>query len=79
MPPDSSVNLCSARCGQRLRILALRSGVEDCNRLREMGFCESSEICKVVDGSAIICSVHGMRLAIGRALGEAVLVEPVLA
>ncbi len=53
--------------------------MEDCNRLREMGFCESSEICKVVDGSAIICSVYGMRLAIGRALGEAVLVEPVLA
>jgi ferrous iron transport protein A len=79
MPSESPVNLCSARCGEKLRILALRSGVEECNRLREMGLCESSEICKVMDGSAIICSVYGMRLAIGRALGEAVLVEPVLA
>lgn len=79
MPPQPPVNLCSARCGEKLRILSLQSGVEECNKLREMGFCESSEICKVMDGSAIICSVYGMRLAIGRALGAAVLVEPVMA
>jgi Fe2+ transport system protein FeoA len=73
------LTLCSAQCGQRLRILALAACSEDCLRLREMGFCESSEVRKLADGSAILCSLYGVRLAVGRALGAQVLVEPVAA
>jgi Fe2+ transport system protein FeoA len=73
------LNLCSARCGQRLRILALMACTEDCMRLRELGFCERSEVSKLSDGSAILCSVYGVRLALGRELSARVLVEPVAA
>jgi Fe2+ transport system protein FeoA len=79
--PDAQapLTLCSAQCGQRLRILALVACSEDCLRLREMGFCESSEVRKLADGSAILCSLYGVRLALGRELGARVLVEPVAA
>ncbi|RFC42330.1 MAG: Fe2+ transport system protein FeoA [Verrucomicrobia bacterium] len=73
------LTLCSAACGQRLRILALSACSEDCLRLREMGFCELSEVRKLTDGSAILCSLYGVRLALGRELGARVLVETVAA
>lgn len=77
--PLAPLNLCSARCGQRLRILALLACTEDCMRLRELGFCERSEVSKLSDGPAILCSLYGVRLALGRELGSQVLVEPVAA
>ena len=48
-------------------------------RLRELGFCERSEVSKLSDGAAILCSLYGVRLALGRELGSQVLVEPVAA
>ncbi len=48
-------------------------------RLRELGFCERSEVSKLTDGPAILCSVYGVRLALGRELSARVLVEPVAA
>ncbi len=78
-PAPAPLNLCSAQCGQRLRILSLAACSEDCLRLRELGFCELSEIKKISDGPAILCSVYGVRLALGRELGARVLVEPVAA
>jgi len=41
-----------------------------------MGLCESAEVCKVSDGSALVCIVQGVRLAIARKLGADVLVQP---
>ena len=73
------LTLCSAKCGQRLRVLSLAACAEDCIRLRELGFCESSEVCKISDGAAILCSLYGVRLALGNELGARVLVEPVAA
>jgi Fe2+ transport system protein FeoA len=76
---SAPLTLCSAKCGQRLRILSLAACAEDCVRLRELGFCESSELRKISDGAAILCSLYGMRLALGHELGARVLVEPVAA
>lgn len=73
------LTLRSAKCGQRLRILSLNACKDDCLRLRELGFCESSELSKISDGAAILCSLYGMRLAVGQELGAHVLVEPVAA
>jgi len=73
------LTLCSARCGQVLRILGLNASAEECNRLRELGFSEHSEVCKLSDGSAILCKLAGARLALGRELGALVLVEQVSA
>ena len=76
---SAPLNLCSARCGQRLRILCLNASSQECARLRELGFCERSEVCKLTDGSAILCRLSGSRMAVGRELGALVLVEPIAA
>ena len=56
-------------------MVGVRSSSPACVRLRELGFCESAEVCKLVDGSAMICHLKGVRLAIARNLGADVLVE----
>jgi Fe2+ transport system protein FeoA len=67
--PQVPLTLCSAAMQMRLRILALSACSEDCLRLREMGFCESTEVRKLADGSAILCSLYGVRMALGRNSG----------
>ena len=56
-------------------MVGIRANAPECLRLRELGFCEAAEVCKVTDGSALICQVRGVRLAIGRNLGAEVMVE----
>ena len=73
------LTLARARCGERLRVTAICTDCPECVRLREMGFCEMAEFCIVRDGGAIICSLYGMRLAIGRELSTHVQVERVAA
>jgi len=70
--------LSKARCGERLRVVGIRPDAPDGLRLRELGFHEAAEVCKVSDGSALICRLRGVRLAIGRDLGAEVLVEPIV-
>lgn len=70
-------NLSSARCGERLRITAVGEECASAVRLREMGFCESAEICKVSDGRNCLCLLMGSRVAIGRDLARDVQVEKV--
>lgn len=73
------LTLARARCGDRLRVTSICADCPDCGRLRELGFCEKAEFCKVRDGGAIICSLYGMRVAIGRELSTHVQVERVAA
>ncbi|MGC3989334.1 MAG: FeoA family protein [Chthoniobacteraceae bacterium] len=79
MIQPTPINLCHARCGQLLRIVSLQAGIAECDRLRELGFCESARVCKLSEGGAMICRLQGIRVAIGRELGRHVLVEPVAA
>jgi ferrous iron transport protein A len=76
-PPSGPLTLTSARCGNPLRVLQIASSSPHLQRLKELGLGESAEIQKLVDGSALICSIQGTRLAIGRALGSSILVEEV--
>lgn len=75
----ASLTLARARCGERLRITSICRQCPECIRLREMGFCELCEVRKVAEGSAMICLLNGVRLAIGRELGAHVHVERVAA
>ncbi len=68
-------NLAQARCGESLRIISLCSDLPDCQRLRELGFCEMSEVCKLSDSGAIICNLLGTRVAISRELGSQIQVR----
>jgi ferrous iron transport protein A len=75
--PIDCLTLARARCGERLRVVALCPNCPECVRLRELGFCEKAEVRKVADGGAMICMLRGMRVAIGRELGSLVRVERV--
>lgn len=73
------LTLTRARCGERLRIRSICPDCPECARLRELGFSEAREVCKVSEGGAIICSLMGVRVAIGRELGQHVKVERIAA
>ncbi len=68
-------NLSEASVGQRLQIKCLRGEEGTCQRLREMGFCESSVVEKVADGGALICKVCDSKLVISKKLAENIIVE----
>lgn len=70
-------NLSSARCGERLRITEVGEECGSAGRLRELGFCESAEICKVSDGRNCLCLLMGSRVAIARDLARGVRVEKI--
>lgn len=69
--------LSSARCGERLRIRGLRENCASAGRLRELGFCDSVEVCKIADHGICLCQVLGSRVALARELASDVLVERV--
>lgn len=73
------LSLSRARCGERLKIVSLRSDSSASVRLRELGFCEATEVRKVSDGGALICNLLGARVAIARKLGAQILVERICA
>ena len=77
--PIGVLTLARARVGERLRVVTICPDCPECVRLRELGFQDQMEVRKVSDGAAIICSLMGMRVAIGRDLGEHVRVEKVAA
>ena len=74
-PMRQTVSLLDARCGERLRVVNVRRDCATSARLRELGFCESAEVCKVAQRGACICLLAGMRVAIGPDLAAHVLVE----
>lgn len=74
--PFTPVTLLAAPVGRKMRLHALNTRPETCQRLREMGFCESAQIIKLSSGSNLICQVCGVRLALSRDLGNCILLEP---
>jgi ferrous iron transport protein A len=73
-----TISLLEARCGEKLRVIDLKRDCPTSTRLRELGFCESAEVCKVVaQRGACICLLAGTRVAIGPDLAAHVLVERV--
>lgn len=79
MTRTDHLTLTGARCGCRLRIVSICDNCPHCARLRELGFAEEREVRKVSDGSALICLLMGVRVAIGRELGSHIHVEPIAA
>lgn len=71
---DSALTLSQASVGCDFRIHVVDG--PQCDRLRDLGFCESLQIRKLADGRNMICSVCGTRMAISQELGEQVKVTP---
>jgi ferrous iron transport protein A len=76
-PNSVPLSLLSAPVGKKLRLLVLQAKPAQCQRLREMGFCESAEIVKLSQGAALVCQVCGVRLGLSRDLAKDILIEPV--
>ena len=69
--PSMTLNQAGVGCDLEVEVL---SG-PGCERLRELGFCERSQVRKLAGGRNLLCSVCGTRLAISRELAEQVLVK----
>ncbi|MGB0774771.1 MAG: FeoA family protein [Akkermansiaceae bacterium] len=75
---DSAMTLSKAQAGCQLRIRQLsQDDTSTCRKLREIGFCEEMEICKISNGRNMVCSVCGTRLVLNQKLADKVLVEMV--
>ncbi len=81
MPPapansgnGKKLTLNEIKAGSDVRIRVL-SG-PNCDRLRDLGFCEQMEVRKISGGRNLVCSICGTRMAISRELAEQVLVSP---
>jgi Fe2+ transport system protein FeoA len=73
---DSAVTLNQVGVGCDVRICLLDG--PNCDRLRDMGFCEQLKLRKLSGGRNMICCLCGTRMAISRELAEQVVVVPVV-
>lgn len=62
--------------GTDARVLRLDGQAEVCQRLREIGFCESAIVSRVGSEHTLVCQVCGTRVALHQVLGENIHVEP---
>src|SRR3954464_10648537 len=74
---SSSKKLSEVSVGSRLQIECLHGEEAACQRLREMGFCESSIVEKVADSGALICKVCDSKVVISKKLAENIVVKDV--
>jgi ferrous iron transport protein A len=59
------------------RVAELSGQADSCQRLREMGFCESTVIQKIAGKGMLICQLCGMRVALSDRAAQQIVIEPV--
>jgi ferrous iron transport protein A len=74
---EPRLTLKKAEVGARLFIKQLDCDPTTCQRLREMGFGESSLIVKMSDQGSVVCLVCGTRVGVSSKLASGIIVEPV--
>ena len=85
MFPPKSCGFCGEKpltdvgVGHSVRIACLRGEEGVCQRLREMGFCESAVVEKIADSGALICKVCDAKVAISRHLAQNIIVKDICA
>jgi Fe2+ transport system protein FeoA len=67
-----------ARVGASVRIKRLPESEDMTTRLREIGLGEEQVVKLVSSQAMVVCQVCNARLAIGAALAESILVEPIV-
>ncbi len=70
-------SLCDAVSGRHLRVECLRGEDGVCERLREMGFCETSVIEKLAGSGTLICKVCDARVVLSKELAQNVMVKDI--
>lgn len=67
--------LCDARKGEMTQIQSLNAEDSVCQRLRELGFCESAHVEKLSDSGTLLCKVCNTKIAISRELAEKIIIK----
>lgn len=75
--PKPLVPLSELPNGSAGRVQELAGKAEVCQRLREMGFCESAVIEKVSGVHTLLCQVCGTRIALSDRVAQSILVEQI--
>lgn len=75
--PRGEKTLNDVGTGRSVRIECLRGEEGVCQRLRELGFCESAVVEKVSDSGGLICRVCDARIAISKGLAGNIIVKDV--
>ncbi|RME70401.1 MAG: ferrous iron transport protein A [Verrucomicrobia bacterium] len=58
------------------RVHRLEGNDAQCQRLREIGFCESAVISRIGGEQSLVCKVCGARVAVHKMLADSIHVEP---
>ena len=74
-PINSPFPLCQLPVRATGRVCRLKGDSEFCQRVREMGFGESSYVTKVSGNRTILCQVNGTRIALSHDAASRILVE----
>lgn len=74
-PSKPRMALTELPVGKAGRVCSLGGGTELCQRLREMGVCESVVIEKMLNRSTLLCMVCGMRVALAKNVAKHITVE----
>ena len=69
--------LCQVDTGRHVRIERLQGEKAVCQRLREMGFCESSVVEKIADSGSLICKVCDAKVILSKELAEKIIVKDI--
>lgn len=72
---DSLQSLTQAQVGCDFQIRLVDG--PGCEQLRNLGFCESLKVRKLVNGRNLVCSLCGTRIAVSAELAEQVKVSPI--
>ena len=70
-------SLSESSVGKYLRIKGIHGEEDVCQRLREMGFCESSIVEKIADSGTLICKVCDSKIVISKKLAENIIVQDI--
>ena len=62
--------------GQSVQVRHLSGEPADCERLREMGFCESAKVEKLNESGALICKICNSRVILSEGLARSIIVRP---
>jgi ferrous iron transport protein A len=72
---DAVLPLCQLPAGSAGRVRQLVGGVDFCQRIREMGLCESAFVAKIGGSGPFLCQINGTRIALSHSAAKCVMVE----
>jgi len=69
-------SLYDVKDGQSVLVHRVVGEPSECQRLNEMGFCESAKVEKVIENGAVICKVCNTRVVLSEGLARSIIVRP---